>query len=213
MKYYEIASKTKDEIFKFLKSGENGLKKEEVKRRIEKNGKNVATDVKPKSALYFIIDSFKDKFILILLVLAVIDLLTKDFLGTFIIVLMAIGSAFLSFIQNYSAYRFNENLKKRVRPKTTVIRNGKEEEIYQEDIVIGDIVTLSAGSVIPADMVLIEGKDLFVNESVFTGESVPIEKSFKQHEITEDEKNSTKEDVLSIKNIGLMGTSVVSRKW
>ena len=113
---------------------------------------------------------------MILWVLAAIDYITSDYIGTTIIILLSIASAMLRFAEDYSTYRFNEKLKAKIKPKANVIRNGKEEEILQEKLVVGDIVTLSAGSVIPADVILLDSKDLFINQSVFTGESVPVEK-------------------------------------
>lgn len=183
----------------------SGLSNSEANKRLIENGLNVATDVKKKGVFYFLFQSFKDKFILILLVLAVIDYITSDVLGTIIILVLAVASALLRFFQDYSTYKFNEKLKARIRPKTDVIRKNKDEsqEIFQERVTIGDLVTLSAGSVVPADIVLIESKDLFLNQSVFTGESTPIEKIAGKH-------GNKGEDAFLIPNICLMGTSVVS---
>ena len=205
MQYYEFSKKSNEEIFKELETSEKGISNSEANKRLQRNGLNVATDVKKKGPFYFILQSFKDKFILILLVLAVIDYITSDVLGTIIIVCLAVASAMLRFVQDYSTYRFNEKLKARIRPKTNVIRKNNEQsqEIYQERVVLGDIITLSAGSVVPADLILIESKDLFLNQSVFTGESVPVEKVC-------GKAGEKGEDAFLIPNICLMGTSVVS---
>ena len=205
MQYYEFSKKSNEEIFKEFETSEKGISNSEANKRLQRNGLNVATDVKKKGPFYFILQSFKDKFILILLVLAVIDYITSDVLGTIIIVCLAVASAMLRFVQDYSTYRFNEKLKARIRPKTNVIRKNNEQsqEIYQERVVLGDIITLSAGSVVPADLILIESKDLFLNQSVFTGESVPVEKVC-------GKAGEKGEDAFLIPNICLMGTSVVS---
>ena len=205
MQYYEFSKKSNEEIFKELETSEEGISNSEANKRLQRNALNVATDVKKKGPFYFILQSFKDKFILILLVLAVIDYITSDVLGTIIIVCLAVASAMLRFVQDYSTYRFNEKLKARIRPKTNVIRKNNEQsqEIYQERVVLGDIITLSAGSVVPADLILIESKDLFLNQSVFTGESVPVEKVC-------GKAGEKGEDAFLIPNICLMGTSVVS---
>ena len=205
MQYYEFSKKSNEEIFKELETSEKGISNSEANKRLQRNGLNVATDVKKKGPFYFIFQSFKDKFILILLILAVIDYITSDVLGTIIIVCLAVASAMLRFVQDYSTYRFNEKLKARIRPKTNVIRKNNEQsqEIYQERVVLGDIITLSAGSVVPADLILIESKDLFLNQSVFTGESVPVEKVC-------GKAGEKGEDAFLIPNICLMGTSVVS---
>ena len=203
MRYYEISEKNNDEIFKILKTKENGLSLTEAKNRLEKYGLNVATNVKKKTWLYFFIDSFKDKFILILLVLAVIDYMTSDKLGFFIILGIAFFSAMITFVQNYNTHKFNEKLKEKIKPKCNVIRDGKQIEILQEKLVVGDVVSLSAGSIVPADLILIESKDLFINQSIFTGESIPVEK------FTGIGGNAN-DDQINIKNICLMGTSVIS---
>ncbi len=108
----------------------------------------------------------------------------------------------LRFVEDYSTYRFNEKLRAKIKPKADVIRNKKQQEVLQERLVPGDIVTLSAGSVIPADILLLESKDLFINQSVFTGESIPVEKVA--------EKTSNTEEVINIPNICLMGENVIS---
>ena len=202
MKYFEISKVDNDKALELLKTSKDGLTSKEVEKRIERDGLNIATNVKKKNALYFILQSFKDKFILILLILAVIDYITSDYIGTAIIVLLSIASAMLRFVEDYSTYRFNERLRAKIKPKADVIRNKKQQEVLQEKLVPGDIVTLSAGSVIPADIILLESKDLFINQSVFTGESIPVEKVAG--------KTSNTEEVINIPNICLMGENVVS---
>lgn len=206
MKYFEVSTKNKDEIFKILKTEENGITSKEANKRLIENGLNIVSENKKRGPVYFLVNSFKDKFIAILLILAVIDLINKDYLGTGIIIALGILSALISFAQNYSTYRFNQKLKSKLKSKATVIRNkGKEEVINTENVVIGDIVTLSAGSIVPADMVLIESKDLFINQSVFTGESIPIEKKANCAGKESDE-------IFNIPNICLMGSNVISGK-
>ena len=151
MKYFEVSTKNKDEIFKILKTEENGITSKEANKRLIENGLNIVSENKKRGPVYFLVNSFKDKFIAILLILAVIDLINKDYLGTGIIIALGILSALISFAQNYSTYRFNQKLKSKLKSKATVIRNkGKEEVINTENVVIGDIVTLSAGSIVPA---------------------------------------------------------------
>ena len=176
MKYVELSKKENKEIYNILKSNEDGLSQTEVYNRLRKDGLNIANIEKKRGPIYFLLDSFKDKFIFILLILAVIDLLNNDIIGTAIILGLGVLSALISFAQNYSTYKFNERLKSKLKNKATVVRSGKENiVINSENIVVGDIVILSAGSIVPADMILLETKDLFVNQSIFTGESVPIE--------------------------------------
>ena len=201
--YETLSNKNEDEILNLFQTSTNGLNDEEAEERLEKYGENIATNQKKKGILYFILDSFKDKFILILILLATIDYLTGDRLGALIIICIAVISALISFIQNYSTHRFNEKLKEKIKIFTDVIRDGKQIELRQEDVVLGDIITLSAGSVVPADLYLISSKDLFINQSSFTGESVPVEKNALK-------KNANREDVTSISNLCFMGTNVIS---
>ena len=201
--YYDLSNKNKDEIISLFNTDENGLKQKEVDKRIDEYGENIITNNKKKSILYFIFDSLKDKFILILVVLAIIDYVTGDKLGSFIILGITFISALISFIQNYSTYRFNEKLKEKLKIYTDVIRDGKQKEIRQEEVVLGDIITLSAGSVVPADLYLIDSKDLFINQSSFTGESIAVEKNYKH-------KARINEEISEIPNIALASSTIVS---
>ena len=203
LNYYELSNKTEEDICRMYNTSKNGLDKEDASNRLNIYGENIATDNKKRGPFYFIIESFKDKFILILLLLSVINYFTGDKIGSFIIVGITIISALISFVQNYSTYRFNLKLKENIKIFTDVIRNNKQKEIRQEKVVLGDVITLSAGSVVPADLYLIESKDLFINQSIFTGESIDVEKTaYKKALITDEETN--------IPNICLMGTNVIS---
>jgi len=203
LSYYELSNMSKEDILNSFDTNIEGLNKEQVNNRLDTYGDNVPTDNKKKGPLYFFIDSFNDKFILILIVLAIINYFTGDSIGSIIILVITFISAMISFVQNYSTYRFNVRLKEKIRIFTDVIRDGKQKEIRQEKVVLGDIITLSAGSVVPADLYLIESKDLFINQSSFTGESVAVEKiALRKAKITDEETN--------IKNICLMGSTVIS---
>ena len=200
--YREIAGMNPEEVMALFKTNREGLNEKEVSNRLEEYGRNVATNIKKKTPLYFIIESFKDKFVLILILLAVIDFITNDRLGACIILGITLISVIIRFVQDYSTYRFNERLKEKIKIFTDVIREGEQKEVRQENVVCGDIITLSAGSVVPADLYLFESKDLFINQSSFTGESDPIEKN-----IHIDNSN---EDLMDINNICLMGCNIIS---
>mgnify|MGYP000559553482 FL=1 len=200
-KYTETSKKNKEEILKEYNTKEEGLTQKEYQKRYEKNGPNIVVKNEKKSWLEFFIKSFNDKFIYILLLLAIIDFALSDKLGAGIIVGIAVVSAFIKFCQNYSTYKFNQKLKAQIYSSTNVVRNGKEKEVRVENIAIGDIIKLNAGSIIPADVILIESKDLFLNQSVFTGESVLVEKTTTPNE---------PKGIFDINNICLMGSSVVS---
>ena len=199
--YIDISTKDKNDLLKLYETDENGLSTKQADERLEKNGQNVVVKREKKSAFSFFIKSFNDKFIYILILLAVIDFLLADKLGAFIILGIAFVSAMIKFVQEYSTYRFNQRLEQNIFNTTTVLRNKKVKEIRIENVVVGDIVELNAGSIIPADVMLIESKDLFLNQSVFTGESVLVEKTI----VTNDAK-----EIFGINNICLMGSSVVS---
>ena len=200
-KYTEISKKNKEEIIREYNTKEDGLTQKEYEKRYENNGPNIVVKNEKKSWIEFFIKAFNDKFIYILLLLAVIDFALADKLGAGIIVGIAVVSAFIKFCQNYSTYKFNQKLKAQIYSSTNVVRNGKEKEVRVENIAIGDIVKLNAGSIIPADIILIESKDLFLNQSVFTGESVLVEKTTIPNE---------PKGIFDINNICLMGSSVVS---
>ena len=200
----KFLGKSKEEIYKILKTDSNGLSTKEANKRLLENGLNIVVENKKRGIIYFLLNSFKDKFIFILLILACISLINEDILGAIIIIILGILSALISFAQNYSTYRFNEKLKSKLKSKTTVFRNkDKDTVISAENVVIGDIITLTAGSIVPADLVLLESKDLFVNQSAFTGESIPIEK-------IASKVGKETDDVFNIPNICLKGSNVVS---
>ena len=201
-KYLDLSNKDVGEVLSICNSSETGLNQKEVKSRLLDNGKNVVVKEDNKSPLYFLFMSFKDEFIIILLVLALINFLLGDKLGSLIIVVIAIISVLIRFFQDYSVYKFNNKLKSSIYSTVNVFRNGEEKEVRVDDVVVGDIIRLNAGTIIPADLRVIDSKDLFLNQSVFTGESVLIEK-------VTNSKCDAKE-IFSIDNICLMGTSVVS---
>ena len=197
-KYKEIAKFNKSKILKTFETTNNGKKSSEAEYLLNKNGLNVYIKENNHGPIYFFFNSLKDPFILILFFLAIVNYMLGDKLGSIVIVLIGLISALIRFIQDYSEYKFNQKLKAKIFSEANVIRDGKEKDIKVEEVVVGDIVNLNAGSVIPADMILIESKDLFVNQSVFTGESVPIEKS------TTIKESS---NIFDINNICLMESS------
>ena len=201
-KYKKILSQSKEQVIKqFSTSYQNGLTTKEAEKRLEQNGENVVIQEKKRNWLYFFIKSFEDKFIYILIILSIINYFaSKDTIGTIIILCIGIISAIIKFVQNYSTYRFNQKLKAELFTTATVLREN-EETVKVEKIVRGDIVHLNAGTMIPADVMILESKDLFINQAVFTGESIPVEKTDKYEENGQ---------IFSISNLCLMGTSVIS---
>ena len=200
-KYKEMSAKNENDVLQLYSSDKNGLNTKQVEKRLEEDGPNIVVKREKKSALSFFIKSFNDKFIYILVMLSIIDFILADRLGAFIILGIGFVSAMIKFVQEYSSYKFNQKLEQNIFNTTTVLRNQKAKEIRIENIVKGDIIELNAGSIIPADVMLLECKDLFVNQSVFTGESVLVEKTLETNDTTE---------IFGINNICLMGASVVS---
>ena len=109
--YFQLSQMSKEEILKLYETNESGLSDAEVYRRLEEYGKNIPNDTKEKSAFLFLLESFKDKFILILFVLAIVNYITGDMIGSFIIIGISVISALIRFVQDYSTYRFNLRLK------------------------------------------------------------------------------------------------------
>jgi len=174
--YKAISKFSNEETLTKYKSSLKGLTKSKSKILLDQNGLNTVIKDDKKPWIYFLLVSFNNQFIIILLVLAIINGFLGDKIGSLIIIGIAFVSALIRFFQDYSVYRFNRKLKSRIYSMATVIRDNEEKDIKTEKVVVGDIVKLNAGSIIPADLKLIETKDLFVNQSVFTGESVPVEK-------------------------------------
>lgn len=198
--YKKLVKLSNDELLDKYDSSIEGLSLKEVIKRREAYGKNILKEEKKKSILSFIIDSFKDPFIYILIVLAVINFSLGDRLGSLIIILLAIISSTIRLVQDYSAYKFDLKLKSKLFTVISTIRDNKVKDINIKDIVPGDIIELNAGSIIPSDVILLEVKDLFINQSIFTGESVPIEKKI----------NSNGDSLLDLERICFMNSSVVS---
>lgn len=200
--YLEESNLDNNKVLEKYRTSICGISSKKASCILDENGKNVVIKDDKKSPLYFLFCSFKDEFILILLVLAIINFFLQDAIGSIIILVIAFISAFIRFIQDYSVYKFNRKLKSQIYSTVTVIRDNVVKEVKVENVVVGDIVKLNAGTIIPADIRIIEAKDLFINESVFTGESVLVEKF-------DSNKNDAKE-IFDIDNICLMGSSVES---
>ena len=201
--YLKISKSDINEDYLAFNTKMDGITTKEAKKRLEENGKNVTIKEEKKGPIYFFLTSLKDEFVLILIFLSIINFLLGDTLGSIIIFAIALISTGVRFFQDYSIYKFNQKLKQSVVSKCLVVRNNKEIEINITDVVVGDILKLNAGSIIPADIKLIEAKDLFINQSAYTGESILVEKTNKC-------PDNADVDLFNISNITLMSSSVVS---
>lgn len=200
--YKRLAGLEIDVLFSEKRSSINGLTSDEANRRLAKDGKNTTSNSKPTPWYVFLFKSFIDEFIIVLLILSVVTFILKDHLGAGIIVALAVISVMIRFTQSYSSYRQSQKLKTMLHNIVDVRRDGETAKINIEDIVDGDIIELGTGSIIPADLRIIESRDLFVSQSMFTGESIPVEK---KAGLGDSAKSSTE-----LENVVLMGTTVVS---
>ncbi|MCL2337509.1 MAG: magnesium-translocating P-type ATPase [Firmicutes bacterium] len=202
--YKSFAGGTADDVLKSLNSTEVGLSESEADKRLAANGQNTTSDSKHKPWYIFLFKSFLDEFIIVLILLGVTSLtpLVGDLLGASIIFALAVISAIIRFVQDYASYLSSEKLKTMLHTTVDVRRDGQLIKKNIEEIVTGDVVELGSGSIIPADLRIIDSKDLFISQSMFTGESVPVEKWNFEPDLT---KSSTELD-----DICLMGCNVVN---
>lgn len=154
----------------------DGLSTEAARERMEQFGSNTVVREKAPRWWDHLWDAFNNAFILLLLVLAAIAALTGDTDAVVIISSMVLISVVLRFVQEYRSSQAAQKLREMVETTATVVRDGIRREIPVEELVPGDIVHLSAGDMVPADLRLVASKDLFVSQAALTGESVPVEK-------------------------------------
>ncbi len=159
-----------------LKSHPEGLTSEEATQRLRQFGPNVLQAKQKATVLRVFLSQFNSPIIWILLFATVLSGILQDWADAIIILAIVLGSAILSFVQEYSASNAVERLKAQVTFKTTVLRDSKFASIPAEEVVQGDVVLLSAGCLIPADGLVLEADDFFVNQAVLTGETFPVEK-------------------------------------
>ena len=169
-----------EDVFKEVQSSPSGLSSQEAASRLEKYGANTLQEGKKKTLLEKFVDQFKDFMILVLLVAAVVSMLAHqgdpDPTDAIIILAVVLLNAVLGVFQESKAEEAIEALKKMASPVASVLRDGHVEHIKGEDIVVGDVVILEAGDVVPADMRLFEVNTVKIEESALTGESVPVDK-------------------------------------
>ncbi len=169
-----------EEVFKKVQSSPSGLSSKEAASRLEKYGANTLQEGKKKSLLEKFVDQFKDFMILVLLVAAVVSMFAHsgepDPTDAIIILAVVLLNAILGVFQESKAEEAIEALKKMASPVASVLRDGHVEHVKGEDIVVGDVVILEAGDVVPADMRLFEVNTVKIEESALTGESVPVDK-------------------------------------
>ena len=174
----------KEEVLRNLGTNpKKGLSNQEVKRRIEKYGKNKLKDKPKESFLVKFIKQFNDFMIIILIIASIISAVIStiqgenDYIDSIIIIAIVILNAIMGVIQESKAEKSIEALQKMTPPKAKVTREGVVIKINAEDLVPGDIITLEAGGYVPADCRIIESYDLKIEESSLTGENQAITKN------------------------------------
>jgi Mg2+-importing ATPase len=176
MTTFPFWSKAVDEITKSLNSSIDGLSEKDAQEILRRVGPNRIRSKEKATPLGLFLNQFKSPIVIILIFATLISAFLQDWADAIIILFIVMGSALLSFYQEYNANNAAEKLREQVSLKTEVLRDGKPASITTEEIVPGDVVLLSAGSLIPADGLVVEARDFFVNQAVLTGETFPVEK-------------------------------------
>ncbi len=169
-------SKEINEVAQSVNSSAKGLSEKDAQEIFRRVGYNRIQAKEKVTPLGLFLNQFKSPIVLILIFATIISAFLQDWADAIIIFLIVMGSALLSFYQEYNANNAAEKLKEQVSFKTDVLRDGKPASIPTDEVVPGDLVLLSAGSLIPADGLVIEARDFFVNQAVLTGETFPVEK-------------------------------------
>ena len=210
--YGEDCLLSKDEFIKKHNLNVNGLSSSEALENNRKYGLNEIKQSKSKKWYNYFFDSLFSPFNIILLgivlLLCYTDIYlpeTPSYANIIVILILITASTFLDFFEEYRSNKAAENLKELVATTCTVIRDEKEIEIPMKNVTLNDIVLLSAGSMIPADLRILDSKDLYVGQSSLTGESDAIKKS-SETEITNNEIDTISE----LDTICFMGTNVIS---
>ena len=170
-------SQSAEDAFRRLQTGVYGLTSAEARRRLESGGGGLRKTRGANTTLRLLLSQFKSPIILILLFAAALSGYLGDAADAVIILVIVLASGLLGFWQERGAAGAVEKLLALVQSKARVRRDGKEVDVPAEEIVTGDVILLSAGGVIPGDCLLLELKNLFINEAALTGETFPVEKT------------------------------------
>ncbi len=160
-----------------LSTNINGLSVDESRKRLKQYGPNTIKDKTGTSVILLFVSQFKSPVTLLLIAAALLSAALGDLPDALIILAIVLISSILGFWQEHGAARAVIELLKMVQLRCTVLRVGQAVEIPFRDVVPGDIVSLSAGNMIPGDALIVDSKELFVDEAAFTGETYPVEKS------------------------------------
>ena len=210
--YGEDSTTQRDEFLKKHNLNEKGLTSKQAEINIKKFGLNETKKAKPKKWYNYLLQSLLTPFNCILMGISIILIYTDIYLAIepsyaniIVIAILVTASTLLDFFESYRSNKAAEKLREIVETTTTVIRDNKEINIPVKNVTLGDIVLLSAGSIIPADLRIIESKDLYVGQASLTGESDNIKKT-----VELENKQEELDSISDFDNICFMGTNVVS---
>lgn len=220
-----------EQLYRVYDASSQGLLHEEAQDRLELYGKNDVAREKVPSAIVQLILAFNNPFIYVLMILATVSFFTDywiplqnqeetDITGICIMLTMVALSGLLRFWQEYRSNKAAQALKSMIKTTATVLRRGNaemtgnKEEVEIASLVPGDIIFLYPGDMVPADVRIVESKDLLISQAVLTGESIPVEKYDVMSEVISKESlnraNEGDKGLLDLDNICFMGTSVVT---
>ena len=209
--YGHLCSTSRENFISEFKIKESGLTDDEVAQRIHTYGYNEVTQTKPKKWYHYLLKSLFTPFNSILLGIALVLSYTDIYLAEdpnyaniIVIAVLVAVSTFLDFFSEYRSNKAAEKLKQLVSTNATVIRNGRKVKVPFKNLVLGDTIELSAGDMIPADLRIIESKDLYVGQSSLTGESDAIKK------VVNTENTEEIDSLSDLDTICFMGTNVIS---
>jgi P-type Mg2+ transporter len=171
--YWSLAP---EQLLSTLHSSRNGIQPADAEQRLKQYGLNTIRAQPQTTALRLLLSQFKSPLVLILIFAAIISGIVGEWIDAIIVLAIVLGSTILGFVQEYTASNAVEKLRSQVTIKSKLLRGGQPQMLPSEQVVPGDVVLLSAGSLIPADGFVLEANDFFVNQAVLTGETFPVEK-------------------------------------
>lgn len=199
----ELAKLSSAELLQKLDTTPSGLENEIAQVRLRDYGKNKINAEKPKTVSQIIAKSFLEPFVLVLFLLMVVSFVTQDIESGIVMALMITVSVSISFVQEYKAQKSSQALKEMIENTTSVIRDGQALELPMDEVVPGDIISIATGDMIPADAILIQSRDLYINQSSLTGESIPVAKNI-------DQEDYSKQAIFDQPKLIFMGSDVIS---
>jgi Mg2+-importing ATPase len=165
-----------EQLLSALHATAGGLNPADVEARLKQYGPNALEAQRQATALGLFLSQFKSPLVLILIGAAIVSAILGEWTDAIIVLAIVLGSTLLGFVQEYRAGNAVAKLRSQVTIRSNVLRGGQPQMLPSEQVVPGDVVLLSAGSLIPADGVVLVANDFFVNQAVLTGETFPVEK-------------------------------------